>query len=69
LVYADPEEEHFHSGDVVCAGPDGLVYRMEREEIMEFPDRIVGIVSEIPTYETWGAGNVKVNGRIWVKVK
>lgn len=69
LVYCDPEEEHFHSGDCVCAGPDGLAYRMTREEIIEFPDRIVGVVSEIPTYETWGTGNVEVNGRIWIKVK
>lgn len=69
LVYCDPEEEHFHSGDCVCAGPNGLAYRMTREEIIEFPDRIVGIVSEIPTYKTWGTGNVEVNGRIWIKVK
>ena len=69
LVYCDPEEEHFHSGDCVCAGPNGLAYRMTREEIIEFPDRIVGVVSEIPTYETWGTGNVEVNGRIWIRIK
>lgn len=69
LVYCDPEEEHFHSGDCVCAGPDGLAYRMTREEIIEFPERIVGVVSEIPTYETWGTGNVEVDGRIWIKVR
>lgn len=68
LVYCNPEDD-FHSGDCVCAGPDGLAYRMTREEIIQFPDRIVGIVSEIPTYETWGTGNVEVNGRIWVKVR
>lgn len=68
LVYTDPEDK-FHSGDCVCAGPDGLAYRMTREEIIEFPDRIVGVVSEIPTYETWGTGNVGVNGRIWIKVR
>lgn len=68
LVYCDPEDK-FHSGDCVCAGPDGLAYRMTREEIVEFPDRIVGVVSEIPTYETWGTGNIEVNGRIWVKVR
>lgn len=68
LVYTNPEEE-FHTGDCVCAGPNGLACRMTREEIIEFPDRIVGVVSEIPTYETWGTGNVAVNGRIWVKVK
>ena len=40
-----------------------------REEIREWSDRIVGIVSEIPEYEEWGTGKVKVNGRIWIKVK
>ena len=68
LVYCNPEE-HFHSGDCVCAGPDGLAYYMTREEIIEYPDRIVGIVSEIPTYETWGSNNIKVNNRIWIRVR
>lgn len=68
LVYCNPDDD-FHSGDCVCAGPGGLAYRMTREEIVTFPDRIVGIVSEIPAYETWGTGNVNVNGRIWVKVR
>ena len=66
LVYTNPEDI-FHAGDCVCAGPNGLAHYMTREEIVEFPDRIVGIVSEIPTYETWN--NVNVNGRIWIKVK
>ena len=42
---------------------------MTREEIRVWPDRVIGIVSEIPEYETWGSGNIKVNGRIWIKVK
>ena len=50
-----------------------LLYRSReekrREEIREWSDRIVGIVSEIPEYEEWGTGKVKVNGRIWIKVK
>ena len=68
LVYGN-KEDHFHSGDVVCAGPNGMVYKMTRDEIAKFPDRIVGIVSEIPIYENWGTSNVKVNGRIWIKVR
>lgn len=68
LAYAENPEE-LHSGDTVCAGPNGKVIKMTREEIREWPDRIVGIISEIPTYETWGTGNVKVDGRIWIKVK
>ncbi len=42
---------------------------MHREEIRNWPDAIVGTVSEIPKYETWGSDNIKVDGRIWIKVK
>jgi hypothetical protein len=69
LAYCEGDRYSYHSGDTVCAGPDGKVCKMTREEIREWPDRIVGIVSEIPEYETWGSGNVPVDGRIWIKVK
>ena len=68
LVYAE-EGEHFHAGDCVCAGPGGRASYMTRSEIIEFPDRIVGVVSEVPTYKVWGEKRVPVNGRIWIKVK
>lgn len=69
LVYTYEPREKFNSGDCVCAAPNGTVSKMTREEIVAYPDRIVGIVSEIPEYETWSTGNVAVNGRIWIKVK
>lgn len=69
LAYCEGDRYSYHSGDTVCAGPNGKVVKMTREEIREWPDRIVGIVSEIPEYETWGTGNVAVDGRIWIKVK
>lgn len=69
LAYCEGDRRSYHAGDTVCAGPDGKVVKMTREEIREWPDRIVGIVSEIPEYETWGTGNVKVNGRIWIKIR
>ena len=69
LAYFHGERSDYHSGDTVCAGPEGKVMKMTREEIKEYPDRIIGIVSEIPEYETWGSGNVAVNGRIWIKVR
>lgn len=69
LVYCEGDRYNYHAGDTVCAGPGGKVVKMTREEIQMWPDRIVGIVSEIPEYETWGSGNIKVNGRIWIKVK
>lgn len=69
LAYFHGNREDYHAGDTVCAGLEGKVMKMTREEIREWPDRIVGIVSEIPEYETWGSGDVPVNGRIWIKVR
>jgi hypothetical protein len=69
LAYCEGNRYDYHAGDVVCAGPNGKVCKMTREEIREWPDRIIGTVSEIPEYETWGTGNVKVNGRIWIKIR
>lgn len=48
---------------------------MSREEVRDYPDRIVGTVSCVPDYAEWGGGEiadrdpVKVNGRIWIKVR
>ena len=69
LAYPLEDRNTFEAGDPVCAGPNGTVSRMTREEVREWPDRIIGTVSEIPEYSTWGTGKVKVNGRIWIKVK
>lgn len=69
LVYPYQARENYHAGMTVCSAPDGTVDIMTREEIRDYPDCIVGIVSEIPEYETWGSDNVKVNGRIWIRVK
>lgn len=69
LAYPFEDKNSFEPGDAVCTGPNGTVSKMTREEIWQYPDRIIGTVSEIPTYEEWGSGKVKVNGRIWIKVK
>ena len=75
LVYPGEDRDKYQPGDCVCAGPDGKVYIMTREEICEWPDRIVGVVSCIPDYEEWGGGknadrpSVKINGRIWIRIK
>jgi hypothetical protein len=42
---------------------------MTRDEIIQWPDRIVGIVSEIPDYKIWGEQQINVDNRIWIKVK
>lgn len=67
LAYYEGDINDYHSGDTVCAGPEGKVCKMTREEIKKYPDRIIGIVSEIPNYEKWNG--IKVNNRIWIKVK
>lgn len=59
----------FEPGEAVCAGPDGTVSKMTREEIREYPERIIGTVSELPTYETWGDNKIPVDGRIWINIK
>ena len=69
LVYPYQNKYNYQIGDCVCAAPGGTVDIMTREEIIMYPDRIVGTVSEIPDYEEWGETNIKVNGRIWIKVK
>lgn len=69
LAYPAEDRYSYEPGDAVGTGPNGTVSKMTREEIMMYPERIIGTVSEIPEYERWGTGNVLVDGRIWIKVK
>ena len=61
------KKEKLKIGDALKTAPGGRLAKMGRLEIMLYPDRIVGYVSEIPTYEVWN--NVEINDRIWVKIK
>lgn len=69
LAYYNGNIEDYNIGDVVCAGPDGKIMRMTREEIREWPDRIIGTVSEFPSYKVWGTGKVSTVNRIWIKIR
>ena len=75
LVYTYQNRENYKPGMAVCAAPDGTVDIMTEEEERLYPTKIVGTVSCVPTYEEWGGGEnadrnpVKVNGRIWIKVR
>lgn len=79
LVYPYKNRNKFKPGDAVCTAPNGTVDVMTRKEIILYPERIIGTVSAIPTYETWyGGGNydedgdlipIPVNGRIWIYVR
>ena len=75
LVYPYRNRNEYKPGDAVCTAPGGTVDIMTDEEIIKYPHRIVGTVSCVPDYETWGGGEgadrdpVEVNGRIWIKVR
>lgn len=69
LAYTDKDKKNFKPGDAVCSGPNGSVSKMTRKEIKEYPEKILGIVSSIPTYEFWGPKQIPVDGRIWVRVR
>lgn len=69
LAYPYEDRNSYPLGAAVCSGPNGTISLMTREEIKEYPERIIGTVSEIPDYEEWGTGKVKVNGRIWIRIR
>lgn len=53
------QEQFLEIGDCLCAGPNGMAYKMTRQEIINYPDRIVGIVCELP----------QDTDRVWVNIK
>lgn len=75
LVYPYKDRNQYELGAAVCSAPNGTVDIMTREEIMTYPERIIGTVSEIPTYDIWhgglqdGENDIKVNGRIWIYIR
>ena len=68
LAYTDKPRDTFKVGDAVCSGKDGKVSKMHWWEKLLFPDRILGVVSCVPTYGVWGTGDIEVNNRIWIKI-
>lgn len=73
--YEDIGEFRNHIGDAVCSGPEGTVSIMTDEEVIKYPLAVIGIISAIPDYEEWGGGegsdrdSVKVNGRVWIRIR
>jgi hypothetical protein len=57
LVYCDTPNEELEPGDCLCANYTGNAIKMTQEEIIKYPDRIIGTVSEFPDYEIWHAGD------------
>ena len=66
--YENREIFKYNIGCFVCSGPNGTVSLMDKEEVWNHPEAIIGQVSAVPDYEYWG-NNVKVNGRVWIKVR
>ena len=67
--YESIEEFAAHIGWSVCSGPDGTISIMTEEEEEKYPGRIIGTISEIPDYEEWGQDKIKVNNRIWIRIR
>lgn len=67
--YEDIEEFRKNIGRPVCSGPNGTVSIMTDEEYQKYGYCTIGTISAIPDYEEWGTGKVKVNGRIWIRIR
>lgn len=67
LAYPYEDRDSYKVGDVLCSGPHGTVSRMTREEIKEYPDRILGYYIGTPKEKEFN--DVSVNGRIWVRIR
>lgn len=68
LAYPNEDRNSYKPGDAVCSGPHGTVSKMTQDEKITHPECIIGYVSCVPDYETWGEKDTKVDGRIWIKV-
>ena len=69
LAYPHEPRRTYKPGQPVCSGPNGTVSQMTDEEARMYPWLIIGTVSSVPDYEAWGEGKVKVNGRIWIRIR
>jgi hypothetical protein len=68
LVYVSNKEK-LKVGDIVGCANNGMARKISKIEAIFHPQRILGTVSSIPTYDTWGTDNIKVNGRVWINVR
>ena len=68
-TYESRDEYRNAIGRPVCSGPNGTVSLMTDEEYAAKGYCAIGFVSAVPDYEEWGTGNVKVNGRVWIRVR
>ena len=69
LAYINEDLKDIEIGAPVCSGPNGTVSQMSQDEAREYPWLIIGTISSIPQEEEWGQNKVKVNNRIWIRVR
>ena len=67
--YEDREEFKKNIGRPVCSGPNGTVSIMTDKEYQQYGYLAIGIISAVPEYEEWGTDNVKVNNRVWIRIR
>ena len=68
LAYTFEDRNSYKPGDAVCSGPNGTISKMTDDEKMKHPECIIGYISCVPNYETWGENNTVINGRVWVRI-
>jgi len=68
-VYEGREAAAAHIGYPVCSGPNGTVSIMTEEEEEKYPSRIIGTISAVPEYKTWGECDIEVNNRVWIRIR
>ena len=67
--YESLEEFKKNIGRPVCSGPNGTISIMTDEEYQRYGYCAIGTISAVPDYEEWGTGKVKVNGRVWIRIR
>lgn len=68
-TYENREEFRKNIGKPVCSGPNGTVSIMTDEEYRNYGYCAIGTVSSVPNYKFWGENNIKVDNRVWIKVR
>ena len=69
LAYMYENYEDIKIGAPVCSGPNGTVSQMTEDEARNYPWLVIGTVSAIPQEKEWGERKVKVDGRVWIRVR
>lgn len=68
-IYEGRDAARAAIGKPVCSGPNGTVSIMTDKEYQEYGYCAIGTISSVPDYEEWGEDKIKINGRIWIRIK